>query len=123
MAWTKSPELLATTFESVLPMDPRAVRRRMFGKPCAFAAGNMFAGLHEDTMVLRLADDDRERFLGLPGARLFEPTPGRVMREYVAVPPTLLGDTEALRAWVQRAFSYGASLQSPRPRSLLRRRR
>jgi TfoX/Sxy family transcriptional regulator of competence genes len=110
MAWRKSPAELIASFEAVLPADPRVEPRKMFGYPCAFVGGNMFIGLHQENMVLRLSEGDREKYLAQPGATIFEPMPGRAMREYVVATPALLADRAALARWVGRAFSYAASL-------------
>jgi len=82
----------------------------MFGYSCVFARGNMFAGLHEAGMVLRLPDEERTEFLRLKGAKQFEPMPGRVMREYVVVPKGLLKSPEELRVWVEKSLAYVSSL-------------
>ena len=82
----------------------------MFGYSCVFAKGNMFAGLHEAGMVLRLPDEERTGFLRLKGAKQFEPMPGRVMREYVVVPKGLLKSPEELRVWVEKSLAYVSSL-------------
>jgi TfoX/Sxy family transcriptional regulator of competence genes len=82
----------------------------MFGYSCVFAKGNMFAGLHQAGMVLRLPDEQRAEFLRLKGAKQFEPMPGRVMREYVVVPNVLLNEVDQLRAWVEKSLTYVSSL-------------
>ncbi|MGZ3512512.1 MAG: TfoX/Sxy family protein, partial [Thermodesulfobacteriota bacterium] len=84
--------------------------RKMFGYSCVFAKGNMFAGLHEAGMVLRLPEEQRDEFLRLKGAKQFEPMPGRVMREYAVVPEVLLDSPERLRAWVEKSLAYISSL-------------
>ncbi len=109
MAWKKaSPELVAT-FESVLPGAP-AEPRKMFGYPCAFVNGNMFMGLHEERLILRLGDDERAKLLAVKGAVTFEPMKGRPMREYVVVPPSVLKDGAALRGWVKKSLAFAESL-------------
>jgi len=70
----------------------------------------MFTGLHQENMVLRLREEEREEFLKLSGAQPFEPMPGRKMREDVVVPPRMLDDRDTLRWWVGRAFVYGVAL-------------
>jgi TfoX/Sxy family transcriptional regulator of competence genes len=110
MKWRKSPEALVRRFSELVPEDPRVSRRQMFGYPCAFVAGNLFMGLHQDAMILRLSDDDRATFLGLEGAAGFEPMPGRPMREYVVVPPALLDRTAVLSKWVRRALDYASAV-------------
>lgn len=52
--WKKVPGELAEKFLAALPDDPRVDRWEMFGCPCAFVEGNMFAGLHEDRLIVRL---------------------------------------------------------------------
>ena len=84
--------------------------RKMFGYAAAFAKGNMFAGLHEAGLVMRLPETEREAFLRQEGARPFEPMPGRVMREYVVAPDALASESAALRNWIQKAFRYASSL-------------
>ena len=51
-------------------------RRKMFGYPCAFVAGNLFTGLHQENVIVRLAERDRVAAIGTEGARLFEPMSG-----------------------------------------------
>ena len=110
MQWRKSPQHLVETFESVVPSAP-AVLRKMFGYPAAFVNGNMFMGLFQEDMFLRLSEADRYELLQVKDARMFEPMPGRPMREYVALPPALLTDLEKLRPWVTKALAYGSGLK------------
>lgn len=110
MAWKKAPDWLVESFDRLLPDDPRVERRKMFGYPCAFAGGNMFVGVHEDRLVLRLPEEERASFRGEHGASAFEPFPGREMREYSVVPRPLIKDREALALWVEKAVDYAASL-------------
>jgi TfoX/Sxy family transcriptional regulator of competence genes len=90
----------------------------MFGYSCIFARGNMFAGLHEAGMVLRLSDEQRAEFLRLKGAKQFEPMPERVMREYVVVPKVLLDSPERLRTWIEKSLAYVSSLPAKAKRGL-----
>ena len=110
MPWKKSPPALIEAFDAALPRDPRVERRSMFGYPCAFGAGQMFTGLHEARMIVRLDDRGRTELLAIPGAEPFEPLPGRLMKEYVVVPPRIVESGLALREWVDRAFAYALSL-------------
>jgi TfoX/Sxy family transcriptional regulator of competence genes len=110
MAWQKtSPDVIAL-FARVLPEDARLERRKMFGLPCAFVGGNMFAGVHEGAIVLRLSEADRAAAKAEIGAGPFEPMPGRVMREYARVVEPLALDEAVLREWASRALAFAASL-------------
>lgn len=82
----------------------------MFGYPCCFVNGNMFAGLYRENMIIRLPNGQRKELLKVNGARVFEPMPGRPMREYVAVPPLLLADEDALRGWIDKSLEYARTL-------------
>jgi len=67
----------------------------------------MFAGLFQDSVILRLSAGDRG---SLPGATPFEPMPGGPMREYVVAPASVVDSTKQLRTWLERARSFAASL-------------
>jgi len=121
MPWKKSPPELIAAFARVVPAGGGAERRPMFGYPAAFVNGNMFAGLHEDRLVLRLDDDgavDAKRC----GAIDFEPMPGRRMSGWVAVSGNLLADESLLRRWVTRAFRH-VSAMPPKARKVAGRKR
>lgn len=108
MKWRKPSEELIKLFEEVTP-GPPATSKKMFGFPAAFVNGNMFMGLHQENMILRLPEDSRAELLKM-NARIFEPMPGRPMREYIIVPPSLLHDRNKLSSWAQKALEYGSSL-------------
>jgi TfoX/Sxy family transcriptional regulator of competence genes len=114
MAWEKSPPALVTLFEEICP-GPRAELRRMFSYPCAYLNGNMFAGLFQDMFWVRLDEASRAELLEIPGAKPFEPMPGRAMKEYVVVPEAWHEDLPTLCGWVERARDYAATLP-PRAR-------
>ena len=108
--WRKSPGDLVALFYGALLDDPRVERRQMFGYPCAFVGGNLFTGLHQESVIVRLAEGDRLAAIGEQGAHLFEPMSGRPMREYVALPEAALASRTELATWLRRALSYAASL-------------
>ena len=89
----------------------------MFGYPAAFVNGHLFAGLPQESFIVRLPDADRERARAQHGARAFEPMPGRRMREYVVVPEPLLGEPGELAAWLSRSIRYTRSLPPKPPKA------
>ena len=117
MAWKKPSAGLVSKFETLCPGGTKVSKRLMFGFPAAFVNGHMFAGLHEEKLVLRLADAARHELLKLPGASVFEPMPGRPMREYVVTPALVLDDEAALRRWLKRALEYVSSLPAKKPKA------
>jgi TfoX/Sxy family transcriptional regulator of competence genes len=111
--WRKSPPELIDVFQSVIPSGPGIEHRKMFGYPCAFVNGNMFTGLHQEHMIIRLADSDRQEISDLHGASPFKPfgpDSKMTMREYVAVSASMLANPELLGAWVMKSVDYASSL-------------
>ena len=98
--FTPAPEALKATFAKAIDGLPGIEPRKMFGYPCAFVNGQMFVGVFADRLMLRLSDADRAKFLKLPGAKPFEPMPGRVMKEYVEMPKEMLDSPAELKRWI-----------------------
>jgi hypothetical protein len=96
--------------DRVLPEDPNIERRKMFGYPCAFVNGNMFAGLFASLMFVRLPAEERLSMMTDRDAKPLEPMPGRPMKDYIVVPPALMIRETDLKALVARAMRFGASL-------------
>ena len=108
--WLPAPEELVRLFDSAVSALPKAEKRKMFGYPCAFINGQMFTGLFQESMFLRLSGMDRAEFLETFDTALFEPMPGRPMREYVLVPSSLLGSMPQLAIWLEKSCRYAESL-------------
>jgi TfoX/Sxy family transcriptional regulator of competence genes len=106
MKFEKSPAWLVQLFEALAPGE----RRKMFGYPCSFERGQLFCGLFADGLFVRLGDAERAELLAAPGARRFEPMPGRPMREYVVLPAAMLEDEAAVERWMQRAQEFARGL-------------
>ncbi|HVE85664.1 MAG TPA: TfoX/Sxy family protein [Myxococcales bacterium] len=96
-------------FESALPSDPRVKRVKMFGLPHGKVGDHMFAGRHGTGVTVRLPPGDRDKLLA-QGSQLFEPMPGRPMKDWVLLSPAITGDAKTLSGWVKRAFEHTASL-------------
>ncbi len=109
-AFTKAPEEMVRLFEDAMKDFPMADQRKMFGYPAAFVNGNMFAGLFQEEMFLRLSDEDRAAIRHEYGTKLFEPIPGRPMRGYVLVPRYVLNSPRLLRMWLGKGIEYARSL-------------
>jgi TfoX/Sxy family transcriptional regulator of competence genes len=112
-AWKKVPVELARRFDEVLPADSSVERRQMFGCPCAFVNGNIFAGLNEDRLILRIPDEAASRPCVIMG---------RTMKQYAAIDHALKLDAPALARWVERAWMYTRELppkvKRPRKKTL-----
>ena len=115
-AFKPVPAELAHSFEASLPDDELVQRRKMFGCPCAFVNGNMFAGLHEDRMVLRLSPEEREQSLKERRAQPCE-IMGRTMREYVLLPDPMDRKASEVAHWIARSFAYARELPPKLPKA------
>lgn len=115
-AFTKSPPELVARFDwlAARVTDPDVERRKMFGYPALFVRGNLATGLHTASWMARLPDDAQATLLALPGAGRFEPMPGRPMKGYVVLPPTIVADDAALEEWVRRSLEHTRSLPPKR---------
>lgn len=111
----KSPPELVARFDELATLVGEADRKQMFGYPSCVLRGNMFMALHEDSLILRLAAPDRADFLSRYQATLFEPMPGRPMKEYVVVPPAVTGSGE-VDDWVRRSLAYAEQLPPKKKR-------
>jgi TfoX/Sxy family transcriptional regulator of competence genes len=108
----KSPSSpLVTLFRELLPSTGGA-ERTMFGCPSGFLGGNLFCGVFEDKLFVRLAEGDRAKLLAEEGAEPFDPMGGRPMREYVVFPSAWLegNDDDVLRSWMMKAARYAKTL-------------
>ena len=110
MAWTKAPQGLVDLFDACLPDGPGLERRRMFGQPCAFVNGNMFAGLLQEIAFVRLPPSLHAELDAEFGVRHFEPMLGRLMRAYVVLPEEVLEDEGRFAGMLQAAYAFTSAM-------------
>ncbi len=110
MAWTKAPQSLVDLFAESLPDDERIERRKMFGYPCAFVNGNMFAGLFQDQMFARLAPSRRAALERAHGPLPFAPMSDRPMKDYTRLPDAVLADEAAVADLLAGALVFASAL-------------
>lgn len=115
-SFRKSPPELVDRFAELAELTPAATRKQMFGYPTCVLGGNMFMGLHDTRMFLRLSEPDRELFTSDHGGEVFEPMPGRPMREYVVVPAAMLAE-DSIVDWVRRSYEYAQQLPPKKPKA------
>ena len=114
MPWDRPSLELTRTLDTAVAVAAQTAGvhielKPMFGCPAYFAGGNLFAGVHQTSLMVRLPEDARRELASL-GATPFEPTPGRAMREYMVLPASVLADADATATWVRRSVEYAASL-------------
>jgi hypothetical protein len=91
---------LVDLFTGLAPEDPQVEQKKMFSWPCCFVNGNLFAGLHKESMIFRLSQPDLTAFLRLEEAAEFEPMPGRKMKGYGILASPLTRDRKELAKWM-----------------------
>ena len=106
--WKPVPADLAATFDAVLPAAPDVERRKMFGCPAAFVNGNLFAGLHEDRLMVRLPSEAAARPCVLMG---------RTMREYALFADALEMPPREMTAWIRKAYDFARMLPAKSPKT------
>jgi len=111
MKWKRPSEKMIEFFDAILPGGSKVERKKMFGCPVGFINGNMFMGLHNDRIILRLGENEREGFIREYNAEIFEPMPGRKMREYVVIPENLLTNISSLKTWCEKSYEYTSKLK------------
>lgn len=105
-----SPEIVAR-FADALPGSALAERKKMFGYPSAFVRGNYFAGLFEETVVLRLPEPLPGKLPELAKAAVFDPMrTGRGMKDWLVVPEEVASNPRALAALLEAALPLVATL-------------
>ena len=100
-SWKKTPPELITHFDAALPQAADVQRRQMFGCPCAFVNGNMFAGVHEDRLMVRVPDAAAAH----PAVIM-----GRTMKEYALLPDAVGLSAKAMSDWIERGYRYTRGL-------------
>ena len=116
MAWKKAnPALIELLEATVRSYD--CDRRVMFGSPTFFVNNNMFAGVFEDSVILRLSEADRRAVsAAYDEVGPFTPMAGRPMKEYVAFPESLTSEPAVFGEWLEQSYRYAASLAPKEPR-------
>ena len=114
-------ELIAPSYfmrKAPLPQDPRISTVNMFGGVAAKVNGQMFAGLFARGAIVKLSEQDQRRALAIDGATVFDPMGnGRVMRDTVLLPESVMEEPEELRTWLRRALDHTAALPAKKPAS------
>jgi len=116
MSPTKKPSPIPAEkialYEKLVSNFPE-VERKGADNPYTSLNGNMFSLLHspEGRLALRLPPDERDAFLKKYKTTLFEAY-GTVMKEYVAVPDSLLKKTKELSKYFGLSYEYAKTLKA-----------
>jgi TfoX/Sxy family transcriptional regulator of competence genes len=116
MKWIKAPEALKKLLDDAMAgID--CEKRPMFGYPAYFINRNMFTGLFQDQLFVRLSADHLGALLKkYPSIRHLEPMPGRPMKDYFVLPRELYGSPRALREAIDASVEHTRRL-APKAKS------
>ncbi len=111
-ATPRAPAEQVALYDKLVATDSRAERKGAT-MPYTSVNGNMFSLLGPEGLILRLSPADREAFVAKHKTKPVVMY-GAEMREYVAVPATLLAKTSQLAKLFAASYDYAASLR-PKP--------
>ncbi len=110
MEWKKAPDELVK-FIAQKTEKLNCDFRKMFGYPAYFVNGNMFTGLHGNSLFIRLSEVDLKKIIEFDlGVKPFEPMPGRAMKGYVVLPQSFYCNDKLLEEWLERSLKFASSL-------------
>ncbi len=83
-----------------------------FGFPFTSVNGNMFSFLSKENVLgIRLAQNEREEFLGKFDSEIYQRPGGQVLKEYVVIPDDLLANADELTSWFEKSLNYAGGLK------------
>ena len=108
-------------YRKLLESTPGVAERANFGSAYTAVNGNMTSMISKHGVVgIRLPPAEREAFMAQYETELFRGDPAwPPAREFVAVPDALLGDTDALRPYLELAHRHALTLK---PKKAARKR-
>jgi TfoX/Sxy family transcriptional regulator of competence genes len=107
-------EKLAERIRAKLRGTRGLTEKKMFGGVGFMVNGNMICGVNKEDLIVRLANDDSERALKQPHARLFDMT-GRPMKGWLLIAPKGLTTEKALHSWIEKSLEFAKSLPPNQP--------
>ncbi|HYM74582.1 MAG TPA: TfoX/Sxy family protein [Candidatus Dormibacteraeota bacterium] len=113
-----TPGAQEALYDKLISTNPK-IERKGDANPYTSFNGNMFTLLHQSRLAIRLPEDEREKFLKKYKTTLFEAY-GTVMKEYVAVPDSLLENTKELQKYLDLSYEYAKTL---RPKPTIKKKR
>ena len=101
--WIKPDLALIGLYEEIASQLAGIEKRKMFGCPCAFVNGNMFFGVFQDQLFLRMGEKEKQELNAAFPVEPFSPM-GRMMKGYVLIPMDLRSDPARLLNLVQESL-------------------
>jgi TfoX/Sxy family transcriptional regulator of competence genes len=110
MKWKKPAEDLVVFLDERLH-NVECEKRKMFGQYAYFLNGNMFTGVFQSDVFLRLSPDFKRELMEKDSTiRDFEPRRGQIMKEYILIPTEILLKEEAFSELLGSSIEYVSQL-------------
>jgi TfoX/Sxy family transcriptional regulator of competence genes len=110
MKWIKAPDELKALLEKAME-GIECEKRPMFGYPAYFINRNMFIGLFQDQVFVRLSDSQlsslKPKFASIVN---LEPMPGRPMKDYFVLPKEIYTSNRTFREIIRTAAEHARQL-------------
>ena len=110
-------EFIDYIFDLLKPLGPLS-QRRMFGGYCVYRDGFPFAIIFDDTLYLKVDDENRDDFHahGIHHSiKAFDKSPDMTI-SYYEVPADIMEDPETLCVWARTAFAVALRAKRPKKR-------
>ncbi|KPK30920.1 MAG: hypothetical protein AMK69_02145 [Nitrospira bacterium SG8_3] len=104
-------EAIEVRIQNIVSSWENTDSKKMFGGICHLFNGNMFCGVYEDFLILRLGEENAERALRLSFVKPFDIT-GRPMKGWVMVEEDGFNKEEELETWLNQAKEFVRTLQA-----------
>ncbi|MFN8448119.1 MAG: hypothetical protein U0521_05910 [Anaerolineae bacterium] len=96
---------VAAALDRVMSGIAEAKAGKMFGMPAYKVAGKLAVGVFEDSVTVKVGAARAKELIGKDGIQSFEPQPGRVWKDWIAIS----GDLQKHRALLEEAVRYVAA--------------
>ena len=102
-------EELDARIKKVVCRWKNTTNRKMFGGVCHLINGNMFCGVHKDSLILRLGEKTSQAALSLAHVRPFDIT-GKPMKGWVMVAEKGYKKDKDLKDWLDKTKKLAKTL-------------
>ena len=102
-------EKLDARIKKVVARWKHTTDKKMFGGVCHLVNGNMFCGVHKDSLILRLGEETALEAMSAKDVREFDIT-GKPMKGWIMVAENGYKSDKDLRSWLEKAKAFAKTL-------------
>ena len=102
-------EKLDARIKKMMSRWRNTTNKKMFGGVCHLINGNMFCGVHKDSLILRLGEETSREAMATKHVREFDIT-GKPMKGWVMVAEKAYKGEKELKDWLAKAKKFARTL-------------